>query len=45
MSASVQEALAKNGGSFTRTAVPLPVSTKLVEAGEAAEAAETDDAE
>ena len=45
MSASVQEALAKNGGSFTRTAVPLPVSTKPVEAGEAAEAAETDDAE
>ena len=43
MSASVQEALAKNGGSFTKTAVPLPVSTKPVEMGEAAEAAETDE--
>lgn len=31
MSASVQAALAKNGGSFTQTAVPLPVSTKVVD--------------
>lgn len=31
MSASVQEALKKNGGSFTKTAVPLPVSTKTEE--------------
>lgn len=43
MSASVQEALAKNGGSFTKTAVPLPVSTKAVEMGDAAEAAETEE--
>ena len=45
MSASVQEALAKNGGSFTKTAVPLPVSTKPVEMGEAAKAAETAETE
>lgn len=31
MSASVQEALKKNGGLFTKTAVPLPVSTKTEE--------------
>lgn len=31
MSASVREALVKNGGSFTATAVPLPVSTKVEE--------------
>ena len=36
MSASVQAQLKQNGGSFTRTAVPLPTSTKAVDATEAA---------
>ncbi len=31
MSASVREALKKNGGSFEKTAVPLPASTKTEE--------------
>lgn len=39
MSASVQEALTKNGGSFESTPVPLPVSTKEAEMGEVADEA------
>lgn len=37
MSASVRAALEKNGGKFTPTAVPYPVSAKVVDAAEATE--------